>query len=1038
MSKRSDKKYGVPPSSAHQSTPNLTGEWPKLSELKVLIVGAGMSGLLFGALCQRMGIQYEIFERNEASKRYGGLMSLNAGILPALEQLGIYDRLVEKSHPIFCTNVIDEAAGRRFEVRIKGYREREYHGSFLVGADGAYSHVRQCLYDGLSAKDLLPPQDKTGFKNPFIALHGTTNPLPVSDFKDVSEGFSTFTQTLGKDKLYAWSTLTVPGNRICWVVQKKITDDEYQAMMFRKSSHGFDTPEDMIGEVKHLKTAYGSTIGTLIDYTPHDSLSKVWTEDKVFNTWYHGRTVLIGDAIHKLLPNAGQGAVNAMQDAVVLANCIYDLSVLSKDSLEDAFRRYKELRMPHVMEQYEASRRQAKMTYNRCNLMKSQKRGNNSGGTEKGRNDQDSNATVASSATSTSFSQHSTSATHRHYSSSSTSNASNKNTTKNDTSNTVTSTQQWHSKTMLLELLLTVTRSSMIILTPLVAGMVLRVAPSMMDPIYGSIFVEDHFLKYSLISTGVGVVLAMIYVYFSGMSKSTGSSSSSRKAKDTKTNKKNAIAAGLRKDRRIRKGILFCLDSCALILATSFITTHTMFKHSGEFGPWRGPHLTQLLFAYPVLALLGFANTLACVLRSYERVHMAPQGRSCPRIYTSAILISVISGLHKMLIFVHGDVALPDERLEEQRKPKPSSRRHASLVMSFVPLVIVLALTAQNATRNPQCQAGVTKAHNPPAGNYTILARNESITGWISVVDEHTTRHDFHIRVMRAGHSLIGGMYAETGDSIFGPFYIPEAVRLIKNREKGQTEVALQIGLGVGIASSSLIQHGVLMDVVEIDPVVADYASTYFDWPQPNELFIQDGRQFIEKAPDRKYDYVIHDVFTGGGVPPSLFSLEALNEIKRIMKPDGVLALNMVGSEHPSKSQALNSVRRTLHAAFKHVAGFKESPDEPEAYQNIVFFASQIPIEFEDYTPPPHPTDEEVEMLQQEGGHFGHAMRPSVMRDWILTSFQGWTLSTPYDPNMGELILDRNNTLNNMQRAGAEDHWHAMRSLLPLDFWINY
>lgn len=98
-------------------------------------------------------------------------------------------------------------------------------------------------------------------------------------------------------------------------------------------------------------------------------------------------------------------------------------------------------------------------------------------------------------------------------------------------------------------------------------------------------------------------------------------------------------------------------------------------------------------------------------------------------------------------------------------------------------------------------------------------------------------------------------------------------------------------GLGVGIASGSLIQHGLLVDVVEIDPAVVDYATEYFDWPAPHEKFIQDGRQFIRNAPEGKYDYVIHDVFTGGGVPPSLFSLEALHDIQRIMRPDGVLAL---------------------------------------------------------------------------------------------------------------------------------------------------
>ncbi|KAI1314309.1 hypothetical protein EDD11_002293 [Mortierella claussenii] len=625
-----------------------------------------------------------------------------------------------------------------------------------------------------------------------------------------------------------------------------------------------------------------------------------------------------------------------------------------------------------------------------------------------------------------------------------------------------------HSQTMLLELLLTVTRASLIILTPLVAGMILRVAPSMMEPIYSSIFIQENFLEYSLASMGVGVVLAMIYTFLSGSSSKSASPSVSKtgrtigsKPSPSETEREEG-AAGLQKDERIRKGIIVSLDMCALFLASSFFTTHTMFKYSGNFGPWKGPHLTQLMLAYPVLTLLGFANTLACVLRSYERVHvrtwvscvliqvgailgltlvvyqMAPQGPSCPRIYTAAILVATISGLHKLLTFIHGEVALPDERLESRRKPKKTALNQASLAMSFIPLVLVLAMAAQNATRNPQCQPGLTKAHNPVNGNYTILARNESVTGWISVVDEHTVRNDLHIRIMRAGHSLIGGMYAETGDSIFGTFYIPEAVRLIKNREKSQPEVALQIGLGVGIASGSLIQQGVLVDVVEIDPVVADYASMFFDWPKPHQLFIQDGRQFIKNAPEQKYDYVIHDVFTGGGVPPSLFSLEALHDIQRIMKPDGVLAMNMVGSENPIKAQALNSVRRTLHAAFKYVVGFKESPEEPDAYQNMVFFASQIPIEFDQYTPPPFPSEQEMERLKQQGGHIDHALRPSVMRDWVLGSFQDWPLSTPYDASVGELILDRNNTLNQMQRLGAEDHWHAMRSLLPLDFWVNY
>jgi hypothetical protein len=237
---------------------------------------------------------------------------------------------------------------------------------------------------------------------------------------------------------------------------------------------------------------------------------------------------------------------------------------------------------------------------------------------------------------------------------------------------------------MLLELLLTVTRSSLVIVTPLVAGMILRVAPSMMEPIYGSIFIEEGFLEYSLISVSVGVVLAMIYTFLLGKrtaSTATATTSSSRataaegkallSAEDRLT--AEVTAAGLRKDAGLRKGIVISLDLCGLVLASAFLTTHVMFKHSGEFGPWRGPHLTQFVLAYPLLALLGFANCLACVLRSYERVHvrtwmscvliqvgailgltlvvfqMAPQGQNCPRVYSSAILVAVISSLHKCM-----------------------------------------------------------------------------------------------------------------------------------------------------------------------------------------------------------------------------------------------------------------------------------------------------------------------------------------------------------------------------------------------------
>jgi spermidine synthase len=98
-------------------------------------------------------------------------------------------------------------------------------------------------------------------------------------------------------------------------------------------------------------------------------------------------------------------------------------------------------------------------------------------------------------------------------------------------------------------------------------------------------------------------------------------------------------------------------------------------------------------------------------------------------------------------------------------------------------------------------------------------------------------------------------------------------------------------GLGIGVLSKSLQAHNVLLNIVELDPAVYDLATKYFNLEPKHNIYIQDGRDFINYEPSQYYDYVLHDVFTGGSVPSSLFSFEALEQIKRILKKDGVLAL---------------------------------------------------------------------------------------------------------------------------------------------------
>jgi len=61
--------------------------------------------------------------------------------------------------------------------------------------------------------------------------------------------------------------------------------------------------------------------------------------------WTEGRISLLGDAAHAMLPFFGQGAAQAIEDAVVLASC---LRSADRSSVPPALQRYEEIRRPRA------------------------------------------------------------------------------------------------------------------------------------------------------------------------------------------------------------------------------------------------------------------------------------------------------------------------------------------------------------------------------------------------------------------------------------------------------------------------------------------------------------------------------------------------------------------------------------------------------------------------------------------------------------------------------------------------------------------
>lgn len=84
----------------------------------------------------------------------------------------------------------------------------KYQGDILVGADGAYSSVRQCLYKQLEIESVLPASDKRDLKCGFVTMVGTTDPLDPEKFSALKDEYSFFSQVIGTNKPYSVSIIS--------------------------------------------------------------------------------------------------------------------------------------------------------------------------------------------------------------------------------------------------------------------------------------------------------------------------------------------------------------------------------------------------------------------------------------------------------------------------------------------------------------------------------------------------------------------------------------------------------------------------------------------------------------------------------------------------------------------------------------------------------------------------------------------------------------------------------------------------------------
>lgn len=153
----------------------------------------------------------------------------------------------------------------------------------------------------------------------------------------------------------------------------------------------------------------------------------------------------------------------------------------------------------------------------------------------------------------------------------------------------------------------------------------------------------------------------------------------------------------------------------------------------------------------------------------------------------------------------------------------------------------------------------------------------------------------------------------------------------------------LMVGLGGG-STPRAYQHyytNVMVDVVEIDPVVVDVAKKYFHVEETNHLkiHINDGRVFLRQSTN-VYDLILMDAYSttryGSSLPRQLTTKEFFTLASQHLSTNGVFAYNVIGQLQGFRATLIGAMYRTMSEVFPHVYMFPAVES-----QNIVFVATK-------------------------------------------------------------------------------------------------
>jgi 2-polyprenyl-6-methoxyphenol hydroxylase-like FAD-dependent oxidoreductase len=314
----------------------------RMRERRALIVGAGIGGLTAAIALRRAGVDAHVFERAPELREAGAGISLWPNAVLPLRRLGIAEAIEAAGHPAaegslrswtgeplgpavadrlddtFGAPLIvvhraalqaalraalpadavivgREAAGVEQDGAGAAVRFSDgsvEHGELVIGADGLRSRLRAAVIG-----------DGEPRYAGYTAWRGVVS-LDTSLAGDVLLG-----ESWGPGALFGVARLG--GSQAYW----------WASVRTRERSGG--TPAEEKEALLRRFAGWHPTVSALIEATVPEAIIRTPLYDRrPTSRWTEGRLALLGDAAHPMLPNLGQGAGQAIEDAVALADAL--------------------------------------------------------------------------------------------------------------------------------------------------------------------------------------------------------------------------------------------------------------------------------------------------------------------------------------------------------------------------------------------------------------------------------------------------------------------------------------------------------------------------------------------------------------------------------------------------------------------------------------------------------------------------------------------------------------------------------------------